>query len=107
MDNEITFEVIDREGQVNQIQGPTDMSFSLMEICRASDLPIEGTCGGMALCASCHCYINSDHALPPKGPDEEAMLSEALHVKENSRLTCQIPLTQALDGLSITIAPES
>lgn len=107
MENEITFQVIDRDGQTHTIDAPTDMALSVMEICRASDLPIEGTCGGMALCASCHCYIDSDHQLPPKTPDEEAMLAEAMHVKSTSRLTCQIPITQDLQGLSITIAPES
>ncbi len=47
----ITLTVVDREGAEHVIEAPTDMNFNLMEICRASDLPVEGTCGGMALCA--------------------------------------------------------
>ena len=46
------------------------------------------------------------HTLPEKGDEEEAMLSEAFYVKENSRLGCQISITEALDGLKITLAPE-
>ena len=71
----------------------------------SSDL-VEGTCGGMALCASCQCYVESDHKLPKKSEDEEAMLSEAFYVKENSRLGCQIQMTPELEGLEIVLAPE-
>ena len=60
----------------------------------------------MALCASCQCYINSNHELPERSNDEEAMLAEAFHVKENSRLGCQIYLTPELNGLSVTLAPQ-
>jgi len=66
-----------------------------------------GICGGMAMCASCQCYVESKHALDEASDEEEAMLSEAFHVKENSRLGCQIPITEALDGLKVTVAPES
>ena len=49
-----------------------------------------GVCGGMAMCASCQCYVLNDLELPEKSDDEEAMLSEAFNVKHNSRLGCQI-----------------
>ena len=90
MDIKIT--VIDREGIKHQLDAPTDMAMNLMEVCKAYELPVEGTCGGMAMCASCQCYVLSDHPLEEKSEDEEAMLSEAFHVKENSRLGCQIPM---------------
>ena len=83
MDIKIT--VIDREGITHQLDAPTDMAMNLMEVCKAYELPVEGTCGGMAMCASCQCYVLSDHPLEEKSEDEEAMLSEAFHVKENSR----------------------
>ena len=82
------------------------MQLNLMELCKSYELPIEGTCGGMALCASCQCYITSDHDLPDRSADEEAMLAEAFNVKINSRLGCQIYLTPELDELSVTLAPE-
>ena len=55
MDIKIT--VIDRTGESHQLQAPTDIAMNLMEVCKAYELPIEGTCGGMAMCASCQCYI--------------------------------------------------
>jgi 2Fe-2S ferredoxin len=79
---------------------------NLMEVCKAYELPVEGTCGGMALCASCQCYVESEHLLPERSDDEEAMLAEAFYVRENSRLGCQIQMTPDLDGLKITLAPE-
>ena len=103
MDIKIT--VIDREGKLHQLDAPYDMDMNLMDICKAYELPVEGTCGGMALCASCQCYILSDHHLEEKSEDEEAMLSEAFYVKENSRLGCQIHIDKKLQGLKIELAP--
>jgi len=79
---------------------------NLMELCKSYEFPVEGTCGGMALCASCQVYVSSSHPLPERSEDEEAMLAEAFHVQENSRLGCQIHLTPELDGLEIILAPE-
>ena len=104
MDIKIT--VIDRTGESHQLQAPTDIAMNLMEVCKANELPVEGTCGGMAMCASCQCYILSDHPLGKKSPDEEAMLSEAFHVQENSRLCCQISIEKKLEGLKVELAPE-
>lgn len=106
MSKDITIQVIDRNGVSHNVIAPTDMEFNLMEICKASDLPVEGICGGMALCASCQCYIESAHKLPVQTDDEEAMLAEAFYVKENSRLACQIKLQPNLAGLVVRLAPE-
>lgn len=106
MSTEVAISIIDREGETHQIVAPTDMAMNLMEVCKAYELPVEGTCGGMALCASCQCYIESDHPLEERSEDEEAMLSEALNVQDNSRLGCQIPITDDLEGLVIRLAPE-
>ena len=106
MDQDVTITVIDREGKSHELIAPTDMAMNLMEVCKAYELAVEGTCGGMAMCASCQCYLVSDHDLPAKSDDEEAMLSEAFHVKENSRLGCQIHISKALEGLTVELAPE-
>ena len=106
MSLDIKIYLTDREGKRHELVAPTDMQMNLMEICKAYELPVEGTCGGMALCASCQCYVESDHKLPIKSEDEEAMLSEAFYVKENSRLGCQIQMTPELEGLEIVLAPE-
>jgi ferredoxin len=106
MSSDITIYLTDREGVRHKLLAPTDMQMNLMEICKAYEHPVEGTCGGMALCASCQCYVESNHRIPPPTEDEEAMLAEAFHVKENSRLGCQILLTPELEGLEISLAPE-
>ena len=106
MSLDIKITVIDREGQSHSVDAPTDMAMNLMEVCKAHELPVEGTCGGMALCASCQCYIQSDHSLGERSEDEEAMLAEAFFVQDNSRLGCQIPIRPELDGLIVELAPE-
>ena len=86
------------------------MNMNLMELVRAYELEAEGTvgiCGGMAMCASCQCYVVNEVSLPEKSDEEEAMLSEAFHVRPNSRLGCQVFLSDELDGLEIELAPES
>ena len=101
----IKITVLDRENLPHDLEAPTDMALSLMELCKAYELPVEGTCGGMALCASCHVYILSDHPLPEPTDDELAMLDSAFFVKDNSRLGCQIKLRDDMDGLKVQLAP--
>ena len=108
--NDINITIIDREGVKHQVEAPTDMAMNIMEIVRSYELAPEGTigvCGGMAMCASCQCYVNSNHNLSEMQDEEEAMLSEAFYVKDNSRLGCQIQITTELEGLEIELAPES
>jgi ferredoxin len=110
MTQDVTIKITDREGITHEVQAPTDMNMNVMELVRAYELAPEGTigtCGGMAMCASCQCYVLNQVALPEKNDDEEAMLSEAFNVKENSRLGCQIYITNDLEGLEIELAPES
>ncbi|MFK8057400.1 MAG: 2Fe-2S iron-sulfur cluster-binding protein [Saprospiraceae bacterium] len=102
---DINISVIDREGKTHEIEAPTDMALNMMELCKASELPVEGTCGGMALCASCHMYVESDHDLPEMTEDEEDMLDQAFHVEDNSRLGCQLKLTDEMEGLVVRLAP--
>ena len=110
MPQDITIKITDREGVMHQVQAPTDMNLNLMELIRMYELAEEGTigiCGGMAMCASCQCYVLNEVEIPEKSDEEEAMLSEAFHVKPNSRLGCQIQLTEEINGLEIELAPES
>ena len=110
MPQDITIKIIDRIGQSHEVQAPTDMNLNIMELVRMYELAPDGTigiCGGMAMCASCQCYVLNDFSLPEMGDDEEAMLSEAFNVKPNSRLGCQIHITENLEGLEIELAPEA
>ena len=103
---EVHITIIDREGKAHEIDAPLGIGMNMMELSKAMELPVEGTCGGMALCASCQMYVESDHAILERFDDEQAMLDEAWHVQDNSRLGCQIPLSEELEGLVVRIAPE-
>lgn len=107
--SDINITITDREGEVHEIVAPTDMAMNLMEIVQSYEIAPEGTigvCGGMAMCASCQCYVLSNHELPEMEDAEEAMLAEAFNVEDNSRLGCQIPITPELEGLEVQLAPE-
>jgi 2Fe-2S ferredoxin len=109
MPQDIIIKITDREGVIHEVQAPTDMNLNIMELIRMYELAPEGTvgvCGGMAMCASCQCYVLNDVLKTEQNDDEEAMLSEAYHVKSNSRLGCQILITEDIDGLALEIAPE-
>lgn len=104
--SQIKVTIIDREGIPHELEAPTDMNMSIMELCRAYDLPVKGECGGMAMCATCQCYLESDTELPEQGDSELDMLDQAFFVKSNSRLGCQIQLTDEIDGIVLRLAPE-
>jgi ferredoxin len=104
--NEVTVKIIDREGQTHELVAPTDMNMNIMEVCKSYDLPVKGECGGMAMCATCQCYLESDHELPEQSDAELDMLDQAFYVKSNSRLGCQIHITEEIDGIVLRLAPE-
>ncbi|MCY3940823.1 MAG: 2Fe-2S iron-sulfur cluster-binding protein [Gammaproteobacteria bacterium] len=99
--------VTDREGNSVEVDGQEGVS--VMEILRDLDNSVEGVCGGLALCATCHCFIEPEWLgkLDDRGEDE-AWLLEGLDNfdSERSRLTCQIPYTDEFDGLTLIVAPE-
>ncbi len=107
--SDINLKITDRNGTLHEVLAPTDMSMNLMEVIRSYELAEEGTvgvCGGMAMCASCQVYVkNGAEKLKTMGDEEDAMLAEAYHVKDNSRLGCQINITPEIDGLEVEIAP--
>ncbi|HIP31494.1 MAG TPA: 2Fe-2S iron-sulfur cluster binding domain-containing protein [Crocinitomicaceae bacterium] len=98
--------IIDREGVDHVLDAPTDMSMNIMELCKAYELPVLGECGGMAMCATCQCYLESETELPEQSDDELDMLDQAFHVEDNSRLGCQIQITDEIDGIVLRLAPE-
>ena len=98
--------VIDRDGveqEINATSGGT-----LMEVLRDLDDGVMAICGGMCSCATCHVYVDEAWRakLPAPMSDETEMLKDLVSYRENSRLSCQIQLSAALDGLRVTIAPE-
>lgn len=105
--NEINVTIIDREGNSHELVAPTDMNMNIMELCKAYELPVLGECGGMAMCATCQVYLESDTDLPEQSDAELDMLDQAFHVKNNSRLGCQIHITDEINGIVLRLAPEA
>ncbi|MEJ6505786.1 MAG: 2Fe-2S iron-sulfur cluster-binding protein [Crocinitomicaceae bacterium] len=103
---DIKVTIIDREGHVHDLIAPTDMSMNVMELCKSYELPVLGECGGMAMCATCQCYLESETPLPEQSNDELDMLDQAFYVKNESRLGCQIHLNESIDGIVLRLAPE-
>ncbi len=85
---------------------------ALMDALRDANTGIEGTCGGMMSCGTCHVYVQPDWLvrLPPKSADEAEMLEAIgaiVEVNATSRLSCQIPMTEELSGLHLEIGPST
>ena len=78
----------------------------VMEIIREHGLPIKAECGGCCACATCHVYVDEGwlDKLPDMRDDEEDMLDEAFDLQDNSRLSCQLIMSEELDGLKVTLA---
>ncbi|MBO9576601.1 MAG: 2Fe-2S iron-sulfur cluster binding domain-containing protein [Sphingobium sp.] len=98
--------IIDRSGAEHRVAAPQD-GRSLMEAIRELDIDEFALCGGCCSCATCHVYIDPAFvdATSAMGPDEDGLLESSSHRQANSRLSCQIPLTAQLEGLTATIAP--
>ena len=101
----ITF--IEHDATVHEVDA--DNGTTVMEAALDNNIPgIDADCGGQCACATCHVFINGDWAakVPALGDMEETMLELAEGVTEYSRLACQIPMTDALDGLKVEL-PEA
>ena len=99
--------VTDQDGKEHELEGIE--GWRVMEIIRDYGLPIKAECGGACSCATCHVYVADEwlDRLYPMREDEEEMLDVAPDVTDNSRLSCQILMSEALDGLKVTLAPGS
>lgn len=101
-----TLKVVDRDGTEHVVQARAGLK--VMETLRELDYGVAAICGGMCSCATCHIYIDAEWAakIPAPMSDERELLQELAHHKEGSRLSCQVDMTDALDGLRVTIAPD-
>lgn len=100
----IHFEVIDRVGEKQLLSLPDDINLSLMEVLKASEYPIEATCGGMALCATCHIEVVKGIEKIGSPTDIELDMFDTLpDATANSRLACQIRLSNRLEGALIQL----
>lgn len=97
--------VTDHEGKEHTLEALE--GWRVMEIIKDYGLPLKAECGGACCCATCHVYVHEDwiDKLHDMQDEEEDMLDEAIDVQDQSRLSCQILMSEALDGLKVTIAP--
>ncbi|MEP1207410.1 MAG: 2Fe-2S iron-sulfur cluster-binding protein [Rhizobiaceae bacterium] len=99
--------------QGNTAELPALEGFRVMEIIRdwssESGIGIKAECGGACACATCHVHVDDNwiDRLVPMREEEEDRLDEAFDVEDNSRLSCQLIMSEELDGLKVTIAPDA
>jgi|SRR5690606_4005515 len=104
MENIINIEVEDRDGTTKSVEVPTDINLSLMEILKASEYDILATCGGMALCATCHVEVLEGAENLSEPEDQELdMLDTLPDLTDSSRLACQLRLNNSNEGLRVKI----
>ena len=95
---------IEHTGTVHEVEG--DVGSTVMEAAIRNAVPgIEAECGGALACATCHVYVRENWFEKTGGPSEmeEDMLDFAFDVRESSRLSCQIKLTDELDGIVVRV----
>ena len=99
--------VTKRDGETVELEGKSGLS--VMEVIRDNGIDeLLALCGGCCSCATCHIHIDPEFAgrVVPMGEDENDLLDSSDHRNATSRLSCQIPFGDALDGLKVTIAAE-
>ncbi len=99
--------VINRSGEETQVEAETGRT--LMEVIRDNGFDeLLALCGGCCSCATCHVHVDPAFAdkLPAMSEDESDLLDSSDHRDETSRLSCQVPVSDDMDGLRVTIAPE-
>ncbi|QQV79426.1 2Fe-2S iron-sulfur cluster binding domain-containing protein (plasmid) [Sphingomonas aliaeris] len=99
--------VTTREGETREVEASAGLS--VMEAIRDNGVDeLLALCGGCCSCATCHVHVDAEwqDKLPPLTEDENDLLDSSSDRRFNSRLSCQIPLSEALDGLCVTIAAE-
>jgi len=102
--SDIKIHVQNPDDTITTLDAPTDMGLSLMEFLKGNDYDILATCGGMALCATCHVeVITGFDNLPEISDDEYAMLDTLPNITDTSRLGCQLKLADAMNGITVKI----
>lgn len=99
--------VTTREGVEQHLE--VQEGLSVMEMIRGSgNDELLALCGGCCSCATCHIYVEEafKSLMPVMSADENDLLESSAHRSPNSRLSCQVPFTRALDGLRVIVAPE-
>ena len=95
---------LDKKNNLKAIEATTEST--LLEVSKKNNIDLEGACGGEMLCSTCHVYILSNHIkkLEKQTKEEKEILALANNLKRNSRLACQIKITEKLEGLIFSVA---
>lgn len=103
----ITITFIDPRGST--VTAKAEPGDSLLRVGQAAGLPLEGTCEGQMACSTCHIIVAAEwfERLPSASEEEEDMLDFAAGARRTSRLSCQIELTDGMDGLTVTVPATS
>lgn len=100
----VKFTVEDRDGTLQELEVPDDMGLNLMETLKAFEYNILATCGGLALCATCHVKVlQGGENLPEVGDAEGQMLDTLMDSESNSRLACQLKVDNTLQDCTFQI----
>ncbi|HEY0298548.1 MAG TPA: 2Fe-2S iron-sulfur cluster-binding protein, partial [Arachidicoccus sp.] len=103
----VKFTVEDRDGTRQELEAPDDMNLSLMETLKAFEYSILATCGGMALCATCHVkFLEGLDKLPERNDAEIDMLDTLFDADDTSRLACQLRVDDSLENSVFKICGE-
>ncbi|MFA0962283.1 2Fe-2S iron-sulfur cluster-binding protein [Roseivirga sp. BDSF3-8] len=103
----VAFYVENDSGVREKTEAPADMNLSVMEVLKASDYPVLATCGGMALCATCHLEVlQGAEKLHEPSDAELDMLDTLPNARPDSRLACQLRIDTALDGMVVKLLGE-
>ena len=96
---------IERNGQPREVEAP--IGLSVLEVAHKHGVDIEGACEGSLACSTCHVIVAAEwfSKLKPAAEEEEDMLDVAFGLQKTSRLGCQIVISEALDGLTVTLPP--
>ena len=102
--NDITINIQNPDNTIRSLQAPTDMGLSLMEFLKGNEYDILATCGGLALCATCHVEVVKGYEnLNEISNDEYAMLDTLPNITDTSRLSCQLKLSPEMDGITVKV----
>jgi ferredoxin, 2Fe-2S len=98
--------VTDLEGKTHEVEGLE--GYRLMEVIRDNDIHIKAECNGCCACAGCHVYVGKKwlSKIPVIQEEEKKLLSDSYSAQDNSRLSCQILLTEEIDGIEVILTPD-
>ncbi len=102
--SDINIHIQNSDSTITSLQAPTDMGLSLMEFLKGNEYDILATCGGLALCATCHVEVVKGYEILSEiSNDEYAMLDTLPNITDTSRLSCQLKLSPDMEGLTVKV----